>query len=142
MNRKTLLLTVLLTLASVAWAQTESAPAQTPPAKGGHDQMGMEHHHEMMEMHKQHMEAMKADLDKMKASLDQMKANVAKISDATEKARWQANVDMWTVMVGHMEQMMKQMDAMGPGGMMGPGMMHHDHRGEAPAPPPAEPKPQ
>ena len=142
MNRKSLLLTVILTLAFVAWAQTESAPAQTPPSKGGHDQMGMEHHHEMMEMHKQHMAAMKADVDKMKASLDQLKANVDKISEPTEKARWQANVDLWAVMVGHMEQMMKHMGAMGHEGMMGPGMMHHDRKGSPPAPPPAEPRPQ
>jgi hypothetical protein len=142
MNRKTLLLTVLLTLASVAWAQTESAPPQAPPAKSGHDQMGMEHHHEMMAMQKKHMEAMKADVDKMKASLDQLKANVDRISEPTEKARWQANVDLWAVMVGHMEQMMKHMDSMGHEGMMGPGMRHHGGKDGPPAPPPAEPKPQ
>jgi predicted metal-binding membrane protein len=143
MNRKSLLLTVVLTLASLGWAQTESAPAQAPPPKGRPGQMGMEHHHKMTEMHKQHMEAMKADVDKMKASLEQLKANVAKISDSAEKARWQANVDMWTVMVGHMEQMSKHMDAMGPGGMMGHDMMHHGHEGGPPVPPPpAAPKPQ
>jgi hypothetical protein len=32
------------------------------------------------------------------------------------------------------------MDAMGPGGMMGPGMKHHGGMGAAP--PPTEPKPQ
>ena len=74
-------------------------------------------------------------LDKMKASLEQMKANVAKISDAGEKARWQSNVDLWTVMVGHMEQMMKHMQAMGPGMGMGPGMMHHRQMGGPPTPP-------
>jgi len=145
MNRKSLLVIVMLTLASLAWAQTQGAPPQAPPAAGGpggHDQMGMEHHGKMMEMHKQHMEAMKADVDKMKASLDQLKANVAKISDAAEKERWQANVDMWTVMVGHMEQMMKHMDAMGPGGMMGHGMMHHGDKGTPPPSPPTELKPQ
>jgi len=138
MNRKSLLITLLLTLASLSWTQTESAP-QAPPPKAGHDQMGMEHHGNMMEMHKKHMEAMKADLDKMKASLDQMKANADKISDPTEKARWQSNIDLWTMMIGHMEQMMKHMDAMGPGGPMGHGMTHHG--GPAPAPP-AAPKPQ
>jgi hypothetical protein len=37
---------------------------------------------------------------------------------------------------------MKHMDAMGPEGMMGPGMMHHGGKGAAPSAPPAEPKPQ
>src|SRR5450759_4817036 len=101
MNRKSLLLTAILTLASLAWAQAQSTPPATPP-KGGPDQMEMGHHHnKMKEMHKQHMEAMQADVDKMKASLDELKANVAKISNSAEKARWQSNVDMWTVMVGH-----------------------------------------
>ncbi len=83
-------------------------------------------------MHKKHADAMKADLDKMKASLDQMKANVAKISDSNERARWQANVDLWSDMVGHMEHMMKHMDDMGSGemdhhgkGMHCMGMMDH-----------------
>jgi hypothetical protein len=34
------------------------------------------------------------------------------------------------------------MEAMGPGGMMGPGMMHHGGMGAATPPPPTEPKPQ
>jgi cell division protein FtsW (lipid II flippase) len=145
MNRKSILLTVILTLASVGWAQTQSAaPQATPPkgAPGAHDQMGMEHHHQMMEMQKKHMDAMKADVDKMKASLEQLKANVEKIGDSAEKARWQSNVDMWTVMVGHMEQMSKHMDAMGSGGMMGHGEMHHGHKDGSSTPPPAEPKPE
>jgi hypothetical protein len=140
MNRKSLLLAMILTLASLAWAQTQSAP-QTPPAKGGHDQMGMEHHGKMTEMHKHHMGAMKADVDKMKASLDQLKTNVDKISEPAEKARWQANVDLWTAMVGHMEQMMKHMEAMGSDDMMGHEMMHHGGKGATPTPPPTEPKP-
>src|ERR1019366_3185636 len=131
MNRTSLLLAVILTLVSMAWAQ--SAPPQTPPPK-----QGAEHHHKMMEMDKQHMEAMKADVDKMKASLEQLKANVAKISEPTEKARWQANVDMWSVMVGHMEQMSKHMEAMGP--RKGE-MMHHHDMGSSPPTPPTEPKP-
>jgi hypothetical protein len=141
MNRKSVLLTVILTLVSVAWGQTQNAPPAAPPAKGGPGQMGMEQH-KMMEMHKQGLEAMKADLDKMKASLEQLKGNVAKISDSAEKARWQANVDLWTVMVGHMEQMMKHMDAMGPEGMEHHGMMHHGGMDAPLPPPPTEAKPQ
>ena len=135
MNRKILLLIAILTLGCLGWAQTQSTPPQTPAQKGmPHGNMG--------EMHKQHTDAMKADVDKMKTSLDQLKANVATISDAAEKARWQANVDMWTVVVGHMEEMQKHMDAMGPGGMMGHGMHHGGMGGPPSPPPPAEPKPQ
>jgi hypothetical protein len=141
MKCRWLLLTIIMTLAALAWAQTESAPAQAPPAKGDHHHMGADSG-KMAEMHKQHMNAMKADVDKMKASLDQLKANVDKISEPTEKARWQANVDLWTVMVGHMEQMMKHMDAMGSEGMMGHGMGHHGGKDTPHSPPPTEPKPQ
>lgn len=134
MNRKNFLLAVMLTLTSLAWAQ--SAPPQAPPPPPA---KGAEHHHQMADMHKQHMAGMKADVDKMKASLDELKANVATIGDPAEKARWQTNVDMWTVMVGHMEQMSKHMDEMGPG----KGLMHHHGEMGGPAtPPPAEPKPQ
>jgi hypothetical protein len=139
MNRNSLLLAVMLTLTSLAWAQ--SAPPQTPPPAGGsglRDQMSVEHRHKMMEMDKQHTEAMKADLDKMKASLDQLKANVDKINEPAEKARWQTNVDMWGVMVGHMEQMLKHMESMEPG----KGTMHHGGMGGPPSPPPTEPKPE
>ncbi|HVO63799.1 MAG TPA: hypothetical protein VMT53_22945 [Terriglobales bacterium] len=114
-----LLLAVLFTIVSVALAQEQSqAPA---PPSGTRSQMRAERRQKMMEMHKQQVEAMKADLEKMKSSLTAMKANVANISDAKEKARWQANVDMWETMVGHMDQMQKQMEWMGPG--MHPGMM-------------------
>jgi len=64
------------------------------------------------------------------------------MKDSSEKARWQTNVDMWTVMVGHMEQMSKHMEMMGPDGMMGPGAMHHGEMGGHATAPPAEPKPQ
>ena len=130
MNRISRLLAVLLTLVSLAVAQ--SATPQAPPPKS-------QHPHAMMDMHKQHMDGMKADLDKMKASLDQLKADITKITEPGEKARWQANVDLWTVMVGHMEQMSKHMDAMGHEGKMGSGMMHHGDMGGAP---PSEAKPQ
>ena len=55
MNPKNFLLTVMLTLTSLAWAQ--SVPPQTPPPAKGAD-----HHHKMADMHKQHMDAMKADV--------------------------------------------------------------------------------
>jgi TolA-binding protein len=104
MRLKSLLLVLMLNLVSLAWGQVAS-PQAPPSSTSGTQATSGEHHQKMMEMHKQHMEGMKADLEKMKASLEQMKANVAKISDPAEKARWQANVDMWQVMVGHMERM-------------------------------------
>ncbi|HMB83237.1 MAG TPA: hypothetical protein VKI40_04215 [Terriglobales bacterium] len=55
-------------------------------------------------------------------------------------ARWRNNVDMWEVMVGHMDRMLKHMESMGPG-MMGPGMMHRGMDGPPPSPP-AEKKPE
>lgn len=49
---------------------------------------------------------------------------------------WQTNVDMWEVLVGHMEQMMKHMKS------MGPGMMHEHGMGGPPSSPPVEEKPE
>jgi hypothetical protein len=135
MHRMIVLPVVILMFVSLSLAQ--SAPAATPPPPAHHP-MDNEH---MAEMHKQHMDAMKADLDKMKASLEQMKANVSQISNAEEKARWQSNIDLWTAMIGHMEQMMKHMEHMGGMGMMGPGM-HHDHMGAPPSTPPDQKKPE
>ena len=136
MKRISLFLCVILALVSLSLAQDQAS--QPPATPGHHHQMAMDHQ-KMADMHKQHMEAMQADLDKMKASLDQMKSNVAGISDANEKARWQTNVDLWTVMVGHMEQMMKHMEDMGPGMGM---MPHHHDMKAAPAAPPSDKKPE
>jgi hypothetical protein len=59
-----------------------------------------------------------------------MKANLFTIKDTNETARWRNNVDMWETMIGHMEQMQKDMESMP--GMMGPRM------GGPPSPPAAE----
>ncbi len=37
----------------------------------------------------------------LKASLETMKANVAKVTEAGEKERWQANIDLWQLKLGH-----------------------------------------
>ncbi|MBZ5572725.1 MAG: hypothetical protein LAO09_12715 [Acidobacteriia bacterium] len=127
MKHKILLLALLFTLASVAWAQDTQSQA---PASASKTQTRSAHRQHMMEMHKQEMDAAKADVAKIKSSLEQMKANVAKISDADEKARWQANVDMWETLAGHMDRMLQHMESMGPGmGPMG-------------GPPPSDKKPQ
>lgn len=137
MHRNILFLVVIVALASLAFAQ-DQPPQTPPPPPGHHHDMGPDHQ-KMDDMHKKEMEGMKADLDKMKASLEQMKANVAKISDANEKGRWQSNIDLWIVMVGHMEHMMKHMNEMGPGMGM---QHHHDGMGGRPAPPPSDKKPE
>ncbi len=77
---------------------------------------------QMRAMCKEHIAAMKTDVEKMHSAFDKMKANVASISNAEEKARWQANVDMWQTVMGHHERMLKQMEAM-QGQGMGCGMM-------------------
>lgn len=117
-----------------AAAMTSEKPAATTSEKPAATTMEA--------MHKEHMEqreAMKGQLQKLHADLDQMKANVDQITDANEKARWQANVDMWQTMVDHLDQMMKHMEAM-PGPGMGGGMMHHHGMpGRGPGPPDTSP---
>jgi hypothetical protein len=99
-------------------AQSSQAPAGS--------QTRAEHRERMMEMHRQEMQAMKDDVQKMKSAVAEMKANLLTIKDTNELGRWRSNVDLWETMVGHIEQMQKRMEMMGPGtmgpGMMGPGM--------------------
>ncbi len=133
------LLVLLFTIVSMAWA-AQNTQSQTPPqssSQASRSQNRSARHQHMTEMHKQQMEAAKADLEKMKSSLQQMRANVNNISDANEKARWQANIDMWQTLTDHMDRMIKQMESMGPGRGpgMGPGMMGG-------TPPPTEKQPQ
>jgi hypothetical protein len=108
----------------------------------------------MQAMCNEHIEAMKTDVQTMHSAFDKMKANVASITNADEKARWQANLDMWQTVVDHHDQMLKHMEdaqakGMGCGMMVGEmgmgGMMMHPGMGPgAPATPtpPSETKPQ
>jgi len=64
-----------------------------------------------------------------------MKANLLTIRDTNEMARWRNNVEMWEVMVGHMDRMLEHMDS------MGSGMMHRGMDG-SPHSSPAERKPE
>ena len=43
-----------------------------------------------------------ADRGRMKAVFDKMQANAVKISEVSEKERWQANGDLWQAMIGQM----------------------------------------
>ncbi|HET7205831.1 MAG TPA: hypothetical protein VFI95_04545 [Terriglobales bacterium] len=153
--RKTISLITFLVFAltiftQASWAQQTSEDAQAGSAQatapGTRASQRAQHREQMQAMCKQHMDAMKAQVDKLHASLDQMKSNVTNISNADEKARWQANVDMWQILVDHHDQMLKHMqDAQASGmgcgmmeGMGGPGMMRHHGMGGmgAPAGPP------
>ena len=157
------LLWVLL-ISSLALGQTTPSNQQSPsetqpgsapaPEHGAQTGQRAQHREQMQAMCKEHMDAMKTEVQKMHSNLDQMKANVAKISNADEKARWQANVDMWQIVADHHDQMLKHMEdaqanGMGCGMMMGDmgmggGMMRHHGIGPMGAPPNGPPptKPQ
>jgi TolA-binding protein len=114
--RKLGYLIALMLLALSGSAQTAQAqpqqPSQGPPM----------HHpmHDMSAMHQQHMQAMKAQLDQMRAKVEAMKANLSNVKDPALKQQLQNDVDLWEMMVNHMDQMSKMME--GPPGMMGHGM--------------------
>jgi hypothetical protein len=137
-----LILALMFFFASLVHAQ--DVPSQPMAGPGAHDQMQGERHQKMMEMHKQQMEAMQADVEKMKSSVAQMKADVAKMKNSDEKTRWQNNVDMWEIVIGHIDQMLKQMNSMGHHGMhgMGNGMMHDHNMGGPPTTPDIDKKPE
>jgi len=136
MKRSKLLPILLLMLTSLALAQ--SAPSGQRAQR----------HEQMQAMCKEHIEAMKTDAQKMHSAFDKMKASVASVSNADEKARWQANIDMWQTMVDHHDQMLKHMEdaqakGMGCGMMMGGMGMGGGMSPMKPAPTgPSETKPQ
>lgn len=84
-------------------------------------------------MHAQMMEQMKQNLQKMKSLLQEMKTNAAGLT-GKEKAAMDANVQLWQMMIDHMDQMVNQMSSMH-GGMKG-GMDHSKMHGSDDAPPP------
>jgi hypothetical protein len=92
---------------------------------------------DMRAMHEQHMQEMKQNIAKMKTLLEQMKTNAAGLS-GKDKAAMDANVQLWQMMIDHMDQMMNHMGMMG-SGMNGRGMKHNHG---APPPPPPPPAPQ
>jgi len=156
MKRNKLLPILLLMLTSLALAQSapsgqqssSGAQAGTPPAPGVRAGQRAQRHEQMQAMCKEHIEAMKADAEKMHSAFDKMKANVASIGNADEKARWQANIDMWQSMLDHHDQMLKHMEdaqakGMGCGMMMGGMGMGGGMSPMKPAPTgPSETKPQ
>ena len=145
------LLRVLLLLMTT-WSWTQATPSGQQPSNGpqaGTQPSTPASRAQMEAMCKEHIDAMKTDVQKLHSAFDKMKANVASISNADEKTRWQANLDMWQTVVDHHDQMLKHMEevqakGMGYGmmmGEMGMGAMMH-HHGTGPANTPAETKPQ
>lgn len=162
MKPRKLLPILLLLMTTWAWAQATPSGQQPSNAKQAGTQstpgapagQRAQRRAQMQAMCKEHTEGMKTDVQKMHSAFDKMKANVASISNTDEKARWQANLDMWQTVLDHHDQMLKHMEdaqakGMGCGMMMGDigmgGMMRHPGMGPgAPATPtsPAETKPQ
>ena len=162
MKPSSLLPILLLLMTTWAWAQGAPSAQQPssgteagtqPSAPGAPAGQRAQRRAQMQAMCKEHIDAMKTDVQKMHSAFDKMKANVTSISNADEKTRWQANLDMWQTVVDHHDQMLKHMEdaqakGMGCGMMMGDmgmgGMMHQHGMGPAsPTPtPPAETKPQ
>lgn len=131
MNPSRLLPILLLLMTTWPWApatpsaQQPSSETQTttqPSPPGAPTGQGAQRRAQMQALCKEHIDAMKADVQKLHVAFDKMKANVTSITDADEKTRWQANLDMWETVVEHHDQMLKHMeDAQAKG--MGCGMM-------------------
>ena len=87
-------------LCATAFAQ--NPPSSAPPSN---------------EQHQEHMDAMRADIQKLNASLNSIRASIPRINDLDERNRWQQTIDMWQVLINHMQQMTI---------MHGPGMHNRD----------------
>ncbi len=108
--------------AIVAWGQASSTSGSqeqstAPPSRS---QIRAQRRQQMQEFHQQQLAAMRTDVDKLKKSLAAMQANIPNIKDINERARWQDNIDMWQVLINHMDTMVSHMEKMGPGGAAGP----------------------
>lgn len=143
MKLRNVLFVVALAIPLLLCAQdTSSAPPAAPQTQTGsgtmhHQMSGAQGDANMQAMHEQHMQEMKQGIAKMKTLLEQMKTNAAGLS-GKDKAAMDANVQLWQMMIDHMDEMMNHMGMMGPG-MEGHGMMHnHDHGAPPPPPPPQQ----
>ncbi len=122
------LLAVLVLASCFTFAQTTPPPSgqsQTaPPAGAGPNAQGRAARRQrMQQMRQQHMQMMKDQIDKMTAKLNDMKSAAASITDENGKKMAQDNIDMWQMLLDHMNQMMQHMEQGPPmGGPGGPGM--------------------
>ncbi len=143
----------LLLCAATLWAQS-TAP-QTPPAtaqgetgagsakstqaqpapRAGKGMAGMQG---MQQMHQQHMQEAKATLERMHALLNSMRSSYTSMNPKDQPAM-QANIEMWQLMLSHLDQMVQHMESMGPGA--GPGMMMQHRHGQPGNVPPKPPSP-
>jgi class III cytochrome C family protein len=128
MKARSMLFPAMVVFASMVWAQT--TPAQAPSAdihshsaagtaKPAEKQPGMPADQGMAGMREQHMQEMKANLAKMHALLDQMKTSAAGM-DPKDQQAMQVNIQMWQMMIDHLDAMaqhMQSMQGMGMGGM-------------------------
>ncbi len=125
MIRKLIVAMILMALPLFAQNTTQQnpSPGTTPGgmAQHHHRSAGMQASGDMQAMHEQHMQQMKQSVAKMKALLQDMKANAAGLS-GKEKATMDANIQLWQMMIDHMDQMMNNMSMMMNmhGGMMQP----------------------
>jgi hypothetical protein len=151
-------LAVMIALtAGLVWAQ--STTSQTPPpsaqgesaagsTKSTQTQPGARPGRPMgqsQDMHHQQMQDIQASLAKMHALLNSMRAGYATMNTKDQPAM-QANIEMWQLMLDHMDRMMQHMQSM-EGGMGAGGGMPHHHGGmgmrpEGPASPPQPGTPQ
>jgi hypothetical protein len=146
-------LTVPLLISAQSTPQQPGPPPQTQGGPGSPMQPGTMQHpgmggpqgnDNMRAMHEKQIREMKQNIAKMKTLLEQMKTNAAGLT-GKDKAAMDANVQLWQMMIDHMDQMvnhMSSMGMMGPG-MGGPGMMrNHGAMPGGKMPPPPPPAPQ
>ena len=55
--------------------------------------------------HDHHMDAMRADIQKLNMSLNSIRASIPRINNLDERNRWEQTIDMWQVLINHMQQM-------------------------------------
>jgi Class III cytochrome C family len=128
MKTRSMFFSVFVVFTSMVWAQYTLAQAPsadvhshsaTDTAKPAQEQPGMPADKSTAGMREQHMQEMKANLDKMHALLEKMKTSVAGM-DPKDQPAMQANIQMWQMMIDHLDAMtqhMQSMQGMDMGGM-------------------------
>jgi hypothetical protein len=135
MKLSTLVMAVVLVSAITLEAQ-DTAPQNTPTGAQTEksmepsampDHQGMGGMHGMSAMHQQHQKEMQANLDKMHALLNDMRTKAASLNQK-DRAPMMDNVQMWQMMLDHLDSMMKHMQEMQSG--VGPmDKSHSKHHG-------------
>jgi hypothetical protein len=122
---------LVLFLSVVMWAQAVPQEPAPPPEHPMKHEPAQDH---MMAMPQNQMVEAKAELEKMKATLEKMKANLAQVKrPGLLRTQEELNIEMWEIMIGHMDEMLKMMDKHSG---------HMDMRNAPKAPPMPEAPPQ